>query len=60
VDSQPPNLKNDEEGEARYKGVGIDEHEKVVDVFVRLVLVQSASTPYIPVQERGLDSRPKF
>jgi hypothetical protein len=26
--------------------VGIDEYEKVVDVFVRLVLIQSADTPY--------------
>ena len=26
---------------------GIDEHEKVVDVFVRLVLVQSACTPHV-------------
>jgi hypothetical protein len=49
VDSQPPILKNNEEREERYKGreIKIDEHEKVVDVFVRLVLFQSAVTPHV-------------
>jgi hypothetical protein len=49
VDSQPPILKNNEEREERYKGreIKVDEHEKVVDVFVRLVLVQSACTPQV-------------
>jgi hypothetical protein len=49
VDSQPPILKNNEEREERYKGreIKVDEHEKVVDVFVRLVLFQSAVTPHV-------------
>jgi hypothetical protein len=43
VDSQPPILKNEKQDTR----VGIDEHGKVVDVFVRLVFFELVGTPYV-------------